>query len=318
MIPDTRFTNEADLIREHGGKIIRVLRIDAVPTGDCHSSETESSRIPADLTLGVRTGDLSIVERVAHLISKGRWDSAMRYDYARIKTALTLYQTNEPIERCVNAIGVRGDDSAAFRCILSYYGVPHRKAGKVSNPHRFEGGVEQKQCSICDEWKDLSNFNKNAKSWDMLHCLCRTCASEAHKKNYALYEKNGSMDDVERIARQGARLRNLAFNVDRNYLSHLWEQQGGKCFYTKEPMTFTKGEVNKVSVDRLDSNMGYEPGNLVLCCSRVNLMKGPLELAEFRDLVQRLARYSEDWGGVGNSHSKIDWIHDPLTHGHPV
>ena len=318
LIPDTRFANEAELVRLHGGKIIRVIRIDAEAMGDDHSSETEGTKIIADLTLGVRTGNLSIVERVAHLISKGKWDSAMRYDYGRIQMALALYQANKPLKECVNAIGVKGDDSAAFRCILDYYGVAQRRAGKVSNPHRFEGGVEQKQCSICGEWRNLNFFNKNAKSWDMLHCLCRACASKLHKQKYALYEKCESLDDVERTARQGARLRGLSFNIDRAYLSSLWEQQKGRCFYTKEPMTFTKGEVNKVSVDRLDSSIGYEHGNLVLCCSRVNLMKGPLELTEFRDLIQRLAKYSKEWGGEEDSHSKVDWAHDPLTHGHPI
>ena len=83
-------------------------------------------------------------------------------------------------------------------------------------------------------------------------------------------------------------------------------------------MTFTKGEMNKVSLDRLDSNVGYEPGNLVLCCSRVNLMKGPLGLTEFRDIVQRLAKHSQGWGEVEPSHSKLEWVHDPLEHGHPV
>lgn len=121
LIPDVRFPNEAEFIRHHGGRVIRVIRIDAEASGDGHMSETESLKIEADLVLGVRTGDLSLVERVAHLLSKGKWESAMRYDYRRIQTAIALYQSAETLEKCVNAIGVKSDDSQAFRCILAYY-----------------------------------------------------------------------------------------------------------------------------------------------------------------------------------------------------
>lgn len=296
LVPDARFPNEAAFIRQHGGRVIRVIRIDAEASGDGHMSETEGLKIEADLTLGVRTGGLSLVERVAHLLSKGKWESAMRYDYRRIQTAIALYQSGATLKKCVNAIGVKNDDSQAFRCILTYYGIPQRRPGTAMNPHRFEDGVEQKQCRTCSTWQPLASFSKNSKAWDRLHWVCKTCASVDHKRRYILYEKDGSFPALFREAKMGAAKRALPFNLTQSDLEALWEKQGKRCFYTKEPMVLTKGAANKVSVDRLDSTIGYEIGNVVLCCSRVNLMKGPLSLDEFKDFIERLAANMRGWG----------------------
>jgi len=158
----------------------------------------------------------------------------------------------------------------------------------VTNPHRFNDGKEEKQCSTCKEWKDLGLFNKNAKSWDFHHCLCQSCASQYHKIQYLKYEKELSFKQILNQARQGARFRNLSFNIDEDYIKSMWENQKGLCFYTKEPMVFTKGETNKVSIDRLNSNIGYEKDNLVLCEARVNLMKGNLTIVEFKELITKI------------------------------
>lgn len=48
------------------------------------------------------------------------------------------------------------------------------------------------------------------------------------------------------------------------------------------------GEDESVSLDRVDSSLGYTPDNVVLCCNRVNLMKGNMhlsDLARWCDLV---------------------------------
>lgn len=42
-------------------------------------------------------------------------------------------------------------------------------------PHRFFGGVEEKYCSGCSEWRDLASFCKLTESWDGLGHRCRSC-----------------------------------------------------------------------------------------------------------------------------------------------
>ena len=52
-----------------------------------------------------------------------------------------------------------------------------------ARPHRFQGTLEEKRCSGCDEWKVLKEFNKKKASWDGLHSRCKGCKNIAQKKH---------------------------------------------------------------------------------------------------------------------------------------
>ena len=58
-----------------------------------------------------------------------------------------------------------------------------------------------------------------------------------------------------------------------NYLLDLWKQQKGKCALTKKTMTHKPNNLFAVSVDRIDSNVGYIQGNIQLVCQSVNYAK---------------------------------------------
>ena len=99
LIPDTRYPNEADALRGLGGLVIKVVRIDAQPSTDGHSSETQIDNIDPDLLLGVKTGDLSLAERVAGLVAMNRFSGAVRYDYRRATAAIQAYHGGASIEQ---------------------------------------------------------------------------------------------------------------------------------------------------------------------------------------------------------------------------
>ena len=59
--------------------------------------------------------------------------------------------------------------------------------------------------------------------------------------------------------------------------------QNGKCAITGLPMSMIAGagkRYNNVSLDRIDSNLPYEHGNIWLVLSAVNTMKGTLKMNE--------------------------------------
>lgn len=69
----------------------------------------------------------------------------------------------------------------------------------------------------------------------------------------------------------------LPFETTNADLLNLYRQQGGKCFYTGLEMKLiseTAKDLLLASCDRIDSTKGYVPGNVVLCCWGVNLLKG--------------------------------------------
>ncbi len=48
--------------------------------------------------------------------------------------------------------------------------------------HRVVGGVRQKLCNKCEEWKDESRFYKHRKQRDGLATRCKECSDKATNK----------------------------------------------------------------------------------------------------------------------------------------
>ena len=110
------------------------------------------------------------------------------------------------------------------------------------------------------------------------------------------------MDDVTKFfcekysrSRMSARKRNIPFSEDLSpqHLIELWKAQKGRCYYSGVKMSFDpKDELNLVSIDRIDSSKGYEPGNIVLCSYAFNSFKFtyPKEkVIEFISMIRRRA-----------------------------
>ena len=74
--------------------------------------------------------------------------------------------------------------------------------------------------------------------------------------------------------------RKMSFNIDRNYFIKLVQQP---CYYCGH-FGFNKGDVN--GCDRINSDIGYEIGNVVPCCRVCNSAKGQLS----RDIFEKKLR----------------------------
>lgn len=79
-------------------------------------------------------------------------------------------------------------------------------------------------------------------------------------------------------ARKGAATRNIEFTLVASDLVDLWKQQKGLCVVSKIPMTLFHGtpalqNPNKISVDRIDSAIGYHRHNIQLITWQANSAK---------------------------------------------
>ena len=71
LVPDTRYKNEADAVRDLGGWLIKIVRTDLPSSGDRHSSEQEQAALTPDITVYTRTGDLAPSLAVARAVASG-------------------------------------------------------------------------------------------------------------------------------------------------------------------------------------------------------------------------------------------------------
>ena len=67
------------------------------------------------------------------------------------------------------------------------------------------------------------------------------------------------------------------------------ERQGHRCFYTGVPMTLEEGNrLTQVSIDRLNSGLGYTVDNTVLCALGVNLLKSTATVEQLHKFLSSL------------------------------
>lgn len=94
--------------------------------------------------------------------------------------------------------------------------------------------------------------------------------------------------------KKGATIRNKSFELSRSDCIKLFESN---CFYCNAPPKERKrknlaGKYANNGIDRVDSELGYIPGNVVACCSICNFAKSKMSLNEFFNWVKRLYDYS--------------------------
>ena len=91
------------------------------------------------------------------------------------------------------------------------------------------------------------------------------------------------------------RRRNLEFTIDINYVLDLLKKQEGKCAISGWDLEFSRGGDYKggknpkgCTIDRIDNDRGYVPGNIQLACTLPNYLKADMPLKEFRELCRAI------------------------------
>lgn len=123
--------------------------------------------------------------------------------------------------------------------------------------------------------KNKEKFNANSRNW---------------------HSKNRDRSKVNKKAWKETSFRNFLMSVlsrikvkfiDLDYVLGLLEKQKFCCAVTGVPLVHRMYSVQSVSIDRIDSSLGYVDGNVQLVCKFVNLGKGEhsnVEVKEFFEL----------------------------------
>jgi transposase-like protein len=171
----------------------------------------------------------------------------------------------------------------------------------------------QKLCRKCNILKPATteHFLKNKKGF--LYSYCREC-----KKNYLkeitprknkisltkeeLYEKNLSRQKVSRVenwarhlvnsSRHNAKRYGKEFDIDEEYILDIYEKQNHKCYWfgvELEPSAIHKYPA-KPSLDRLNPDIGYIKGNVVISCMAANIGRNSCEADIFQNFCNLLRK----------------------------
>ena len=185
-------------------------------------------------------------------------------------------------------------------------GTDHSGKFKIAYDHVNKDGLIL--CTSCGEYMDESNFSKRS---DLKHrnnrdYFCRTCSTKRHEYNYARSKLskikcNSTIDGFLKNLLQHSKNRKKSRfndrNIDFDYLLELYNNQNGLCKISGVPMTTIVGGgkiQTNISLDRIDSSIGYVKGNIQLVCAIVNIMKSTLSMSEFMNWVNLISKNNKN------------------------
>ena len=104
-----------------------------------------------------------------------------------------------------------------------------------------------------------------------------------------------------------ARSHALECELDLEFLLDLYQRQEGRCSVTGIVMTTRRFDVCAISIDRVDSLVGYRKNNVALVCQWVNLGRGAsCSHEEFRAML-------DSWGADWVCPHNIEWVEEFLN-----
>lgn len=162
---------------------------------------------------------------------------------------------------------------------------------------------KQKKVNCCNcgiEFKkDLSEFKRNEKIGRKNYCSIKCSAAINGKINCAIASKvriergiigGGRKKDEFSIFREyvrRAKRRHNSVNITVQEVKKQWDKQKGICPYTGiELELFSKDNLKKASLDRIDSKLGYIIGNIEFVLTSINFMKNDMGVDETIELCK--------------------------------
>ena len=157
-----------------------------------------------------------------------------------------------------------------------------------------------KKCNCCGIEKVLEDFSKLRCSKDGYAYMCLLCnriKTKQHRdKNRASYNANqqsvrrtekGFIAQLLHGAKTRAKQKGFVYDLSEDFIQELLTRIDYKCQVTGQKMTLEsknhkQKNLQKVSLDRINSLAGYTKDNVQLVCWAVNLMKNSMDEVEFK------------------------------------
>jgi hypothetical protein len=156
----------------------------------------------------------------------------------------------------------------------------------------------EKRCAKCGILKIIHQFHKNKDGANGRHSICKACRWQYAQKNPVIVQTGGMVTG----ARQRAKDKGLAFDIDRDYLQSIAPSHC-PIFGTKLEWSLRRGDKrfalpNSPSLDRIDPTKGYVKGNVWIISHRANTIKSNASHEELKLVTEAVGRAivnSLDW-----------------------
>lgn len=148
------------------------------------------------------------------------------------------------------------------------------------------GGVDHKWCNSCNKFLTLDGFHNNKNRKYGLDAYCRICINDGVKSRKN--NLNKWIRYIVNVKKSQSKKDNTKFALDFEYLFNLWQNQGGRCYYSNVPMVFGVRKLHSASLERIDPNSGYIPNNVAWVSKATNYMKNNASYDDFVDFISKI------------------------------
>jgi hypothetical protein len=155
---------------------------------------------------------------------------------------------------------------------------------------------KQYLCEICGD-NELNNFYKSLKS------KCKKCKSNQYKnridkKEYIKKQSEWTNKNIIKFRLLAAKNRALRdgieFCLNKEIIEEKLKLQNNKCFISKVPISFETKNPHSISIDRIDSNLGYTENNTIIVTKFINICKNDYSLDDFYKLLKEVSNNLKD------------------------
>jgi hypothetical protein len=125
---------------------------------------------------------------------------------------------------------------------------------------------------------------------------CQEKASKANEWEKRKKHPRERCIQLAAMAKNRAKTKALAYDIDGSYLLELWNEQEGKCCISGEEFDLSRPEDgianwNAPSLDRVAPALGYTKGNVRLVCYQINAAMQHYGTEHFLKLCKIVSAY---------------------------
>jgi hypothetical protein len=158
-----------------------------------------------------------------------------------------------------------------------------------------------KICNSCSEKKNRSCYGKLKSSSDGLRSTCKLCRRKKHlsecdvnfikrrdKKSLKYFKEKPFRVLLSRCKSNHNKKGMIGFNITEEFLRDLYYNQNGKCYWSNMDLPLDNvglGELNSISIDRLDCTIGYDRNNVVISSKFYNIGRGNMNVDDFKKFL---------------------------------
>jgi dUTP pyrophosphatase len=154
--------------------------------------------------------------------------------------------------------------------------------------HIIRNGVKLKWCNKCKSFLTYEQFDVNDIRHDKLSSLCKICANQSQSFGTPMSWFASEISKKRSECKESG----IPFDICLYDLLKIYEQQCGLCAYGGIMLEFGTNSLRSAFIERVDPEIGYVKGNIILVSKAMNWTKNNASLDDFLEFLLEISEWT--------------------------